>query len=101
MALAEAARHVRAESVPAEVRAAYSHAALGPLLESDRTATAVLLSMLETFLACDGSWARTAKALHLHVNTVHYRIQRIAHFAGRDLSLLSDRLDVWAALVCR
>ncbi|MFJ9867081.1 helix-turn-helix domain-containing protein [Streptomyces sp. NPDC101165] len=87
--------------VPAEVRAAYSRTVLGPLLESDRTATAVLLSTLETFLACDGSWARTAKALHLHVNTVHYRIQRIEHFTGRDLSLLSDRLDLWAALLCR
>ncbi|MFF5018141.1 helix-turn-helix domain-containing protein [Streptomyces sp. NPDC001165] len=30
-----------------------------------------------------------------------YRIQRIEHFTGRDLSLLSDRLDLWAALVCR
>ncbi|WP_336115776.1 PucR family transcriptional regulator [Streptomyces sp. PTD9-10] len=87
--------------VPAEVRAAYGRTVLGPLLESDRTATAVLLSTLETFLACDGSWARTVKALHLHVNTVHYRMQRIEHFTGRDLSLLSDRLDLWAALLCR
>ncbi|MFE2102711.1 PucR family transcriptional regulator [Streptomyces sp. NPDC059468] len=87
--------------MPAEVRAAYSRTVLGPLLESDRTATAVLLSTLETFLACDGSWARTVKALHLHVNTVHYRMQRIEHFTGRDLSLLSGRLDLWAALLCR
>ncbi|MFI1366149.1 helix-turn-helix domain-containing protein [Streptomyces griseochromogenes] len=87
--------------VPADVRAAYSRTVLGPLLESDRAATAVLLSTLETFLACDGSWARTAQALHLHVNTVHYRIQRIEHFTGRDLSRLSDRLDLWAALLCR
>ncbi|GGV10216.1 hypothetical protein GCM10010260_56110 [Streptomyces filipinensis] len=47
------------------------------------------------------SWARTAEALHLHVNTVHYRIQRIEHFTGRDLSRLRDRLDLWAALLCR
>ncbi|MEW1780281.1 helix-turn-helix domain-containing protein [Streptomyces sp. NPDC086777] len=55
----------------------------------------------ETFLACDGSWARTAEALHLHVNTVHYRMQRVEHFTGRDPSRLSDRLDLWAALLCR
>ncbi|MGW4910838.1 PucR family transcriptional regulator [Streptomyces sp. NPDC004270] len=61
----------------------------------------MLLSTLETFLACDGSWARTAEALHLHVNTVHYRMQRVEHFTGRDLSRLSDRLDLWAALMCR
>ncbi|OXZ00270.1 PucR family transcriptional regulator [Streptomyces diastatochromogenes] len=87
--------------VPADVRSAYSRTVLGPLLDTDRTATAVLLSTLETFLACDGSWARTAQALHLHVNTVHYRIQRIEHFTGRDLSRLRDRLDLWAALLCR
>ncbi|MFI6406360.1 helix-turn-helix domain-containing protein [Streptomyces sp. NPDC050548] len=62
---------------------------------------AVLLGILETFLACDGSWARTAEALHQHVNSVHYRIGRIECFTGRDLSRLYDRLDLWAALLCR
>ncbi|GHE09402.1 PucR family transcriptional regulator [Streptomyces alanosinicus] len=87
--------------VPAEVRTAYSRTVLGPLLESDRPAVAVLLSTLETFLACDGSWARTAQELHLHVNTVHYRVERVERLTGRDLSRLRDRLDLWAALMCR
>ena len=82
--------------VPAEVRTAYSRTVLGQLRSN-----AVLLETLETFLACDGSWARTAEALHLHVNSVHYRIGRIEHFTGRDLSRLYDRLDLWAALLCR
>ncbi|MFD4529691.1 helix-turn-helix domain-containing protein [Streptomyces sp. NPDC058470] len=56
---------------------------------------------METFLVHDGSWARTAEALHRHVNTVHYRIQRIEHVTGRGLSRLYDRLDLWAALLCR
>ncbi|MER6463124.1 PucR family transcriptional regulator [Streptomyces sp. NPDC001228] len=87
--------------VPADVRAAYSRTVLGPLLTGGRAASAMLVTTLETFLACDGSWARTAEALHLHVNTVHYRMQRVEHFTGRDLSRLSDRLDLWAALMCR
>ncbi|WP_406129078.1 helix-turn-helix domain-containing protein [Streptomyces sp. NBC_00989] len=82
--------------VPAEVRTAYSRTVLGELRSNT-----VLLETLETFLACDGSWARTAEALHLHVNSVHYRIGRIEHFTGRDLSRLYDRLDLWAALLCR
>ncbi|WP_033286999.1 helix-turn-helix domain-containing protein [Streptomyces sp. NRRL F-525] len=82
--------------VPAEVRTAYSRTVLGELRSN-----AVLLETLETFLACDGSWARTAEALHLHVNSVHYRIGRIEHFTGRDLSRLYDRLDLWVALLCR
>ncbi|MEV6118609.1 helix-turn-helix domain-containing protein [Streptomyces sp. NPDC052109] len=87
--------------VPSGVRAAFSRTVLGPLLDTGRPATAVLLSTLETFLACDGSWARTAQALHLHVNTVHYRVERIERLTGRDLSRLRDRLDLWAALLCR
>ncbi|MGW1916594.1 PucR family transcriptional regulator [Streptomyces sp. NPDC002076] len=83
------------------MRAAFSRAVLGPLLKADRPATAVLLSTLETFLACDGSWVRAAQALHLHVNAVHYRVERIERLTGRDLSRLRDRLDLWAALVCR
>ncbi|WP_439946025.1 PucR family transcriptional regulator [Streptomyces sp. BBFR109] len=86
--------------VPAEVRAAYSRTVLGPLLDPANASAAALLNTLRVFLAHDGSWARTAEALHLHVNTVHYRIQRIEHFTGRDLSRLRDRLDLWAALLC-
>ncbi|MCT9109097.1 helix-turn-helix domain-containing protein [Streptomyces mirabilis] len=87
--------------IPAEVRTAYSSVVLGPLLKAGNGSAAMLLHTLETFLAHDGSWARTAEALHLHVNTVHYRVQRIEHLTGRDLSRLTDRLDLWAALVCR
>ncbi|MFI5855752.1 PucR family transcriptional regulator [Streptomyces parvulus] len=87
--------------VPAEVRAAFSRSTLGPLLDTTGASAAALLNTLEVFLAHDGSWARTAEAMHLHVNTVHYRIRRIEHFTGRDLSRLSDRLDLWAALLCR
>lgn len=87
--------------VPVEVRAAFSRTVLGPLLDETNASASALLQTLETFLACDGSWARTAEVLHLHVNTVHYRIQRIEHFTGRDLSRLYDRADLWAALLSR
>ncbi|MFF8727172.1 PucR family transcriptional regulator [Streptomyces sp. NPDC015171] len=87
--------------IPTEVRVTYSRGVLGPLFDTESASAAALLNTLEVFLAHDGSWARTAEALHLHVNTVHYRIQRIEHFTGRDLSRLRDRLDLWAALLCR
>ncbi|MGW3402435.1 PucR family transcriptional regulator, partial [Streptomyces zhihengii] len=61
----------------------------------------MLLETLETFLAHDCSWARTAEALHVHVNTVHYRVERIEALTGRDLSRLDDRADLRAALLCR
>ncbi|MFJ4910053.1 PucR family transcriptional regulator [Streptomyces sp. NPDC093249] len=87
--------------VPADVRAAYLDTVLGPLLRAGRGSRAVLLETLEVFLAHDCSWTRTAEALHLHVNTVHYRIDRVEALTGRDLSSLDHRLDLRAALLCR
>jgi hypothetical protein len=87
--------------VPAEVRAVFSRAALGPLADSGKGSQPALLETLESFLAHNCSWTRTAEALHLHVNTVHYRIDRIRVLTGRDLTRLDHRLDLWAALLCR
>ncbi|MFB7010806.1 MULTISPECIES: helix-turn-helix domain-containing protein [unclassified Streptomyces] len=87
--------------VPHDVRAVYRETVLGPLLHADRASNATLLATLEVFLAHNCSWARTAEALHLHVNTVHYRIQRIESLTGRDISRLDHKLDLRAALLCR
>ncbi|WP_129292728.1 PucR family transcriptional regulator [Streptomyces lydicus] len=87
--------------VPADVRRAFSSRVLGPLAHAGSTSHRMLLETLESFLAHHGSWARTAATLHLHVNTVHYRIQRIETLTGRDLSRLDHKLDLQAALLCR
>ncbi|MEU8762426.1 PucR family transcriptional regulator [Streptomyces sp. NPDC048659] len=87
--------------IPAEVREVYRETVLGPLLGPGRASHATLLETLEVFLAHNCSWARTAEALHLHVNTVHYRIERVEALTGRDLSRLDHKLDLRAALLCR
>ncbi|WP_328608274.1 PucR family transcriptional regulator [Amycolatopsis sp. NBC_00345] len=86
--------------LPAAVRAAYRAEVLGPLLRHDASSPALLLDTLENFLAGNGSWTRTAEAMHVHVNTVHYRIERVEQLTGRDLSRLDHRLDLRAALLC-
>ncbi|MFD3998564.1 PucR family transcriptional regulator [Streptomyces sp. NPDC058548] len=86
--------------VPDAVREVYRATVLGPLLDGGRSGT-MLLDTLEVFLAHDCSWTRTAEALHIHVNTVHYRVERIETLTGRDLSRLEDRVDLSAALLCR
>lgn len=87
--------------VPADVRAAFSANALGPLAHGDSASHRTLLETLEAFLAHNCSWARTAETLHVHVNTVHYRIGRVETLTGRDLTRLDHRLDLRAALLCR
>ncbi|MFE7483290.1 helix-turn-helix domain-containing protein [Streptomyces sp. NPDC057552] len=87
--------------VPDDVRTAFGIHALGPLADAANPSHRMLLETLDTFLTHNGSWARTAEALHLHVNTVHYRIQRVELLTGRDLARLDHKLDLKAALLCR
>lgn len=58
-----------------------------------------LVRTLETFLRNSGSWTRCAEELHLHVNSVRYRVQRIQDLTGRDLSRMEDRVDFFLALL--
>ncbi len=74
---------------------------LGPLADSESDAHRTLLETVEVFLAHNCSWARTAEALHVHVNTVHYRIERVQRLTGRDLTRLDHRVGLRAALMCR
>jgi DNA-binding PucR family transcriptional regulator len=71
---------------------------LGALVDHDERTGGDLVETLRTFLACSGSWTRTADALHLHVNSVRYRIARVQELIGRDLGDFGDRVDVHLAL---
>ncbi|WP_188282760.1 PucR family transcriptional regulator, partial [Streptomyces sp. CBMA29] len=84
--------------VPDDVRRAFTARLLDPLRAYDRRHRADLIPTLEAFLECDGSWTRCATRLHLHVNTLRYRIGRIEQLTGRDLSRLEDKLDFFLAL---
>ncbi|MEZ3179066.1 PucR family transcriptional regulator ligand-binding domain-containing protein [Streptomyces pimonensis] len=84
--------------VPDDVRRAFTARLLGPLRDYDRRHRAELITTLEAFLDCDGSWTRCASRLHLHVNTLRYRVGRIEQLTGRDLSRLEDKLDFFLAL---
>ncbi len=85
-------------TVPDEVRRTFATRVLGPVLEYDERTGAGLRETLEAFLACSGSWSRASEQLHLHTNTVRYRIERIEQLTGRSLSNLEDRVDVFLAL---
>ncbi|HET6877386.1 MAG TPA: helix-turn-helix domain-containing protein [Jatrophihabitans sp.] len=85
-------------AVPDEVRRTFATRLLGPVLDHDRRNATGLRETLETFLNCSGSWSRAAELLHLHVNTVRYRIERVEQLTGRDLSRMEDRVDIFLAL---
>ncbi|MFF0493621.1 PucR family transcriptional regulator [Nocardia sp. NPDC004068] len=85
-------------SVPDEVRRMFRLRLLDPLTTYDRDNGADLVHTLRTFLETSGSWTRSAELLHVHVNTLRYRVTRIEELTGRDLSRLEDRVDFFLAL---
>ncbi|MGA4543050.1 PucR family transcriptional regulator [Uniformispora flossi] len=88
-------------AAPEGVRRGFRDRLLTPLLAYDARHQAELVTTLEAFLDCDGSWTRCAARLHVHVNTLRYRIGRIEELTGRDLSRLEDKVDFFLALRLR
>ncbi|GAA4582644.1 PucR family transcriptional regulator ligand-binding domain-containing protein [Planotetraspora phitsanulokensis] len=85
-------------TMPGDVRASFSRRLLGPLLDYDRAHQADLVRTLSVFLDSTGSWNACAERLHVHVNTVRYRIRRIEELTGKDLTSMADRVDLFLAL---
>lgn len=52
----------------------------------------MLSRTLEVWFSHDGNSAATANALHIHRNTLNYRIRRINEITGLDLARMEDRL---------
>ncbi|WP_173038380.1 helix-turn-helix domain-containing protein [Phytohabitans flavus] len=84
--------------VPADARDAFRDRLLGPLVAYDKAHDADLVRTLAEFLECGGSWSRCAERLHVHVNTLRYRISRVEALTGRDLGRFEDRVDFFLAL---
>ncbi|NJP90832.1 PucR family transcriptional regulator [Nonomuraea sp. FMUSA5-5] len=85
-------------TVPGDVRRSFAARLLSPLLDYDRRHQSELVRTLGIFLDCAGSWNACAERLHVHVNTVRYRVRRIEELTGRDLSTMADRVDFFLAL---
>jgi sugar diacid utilization regulator/putative methionine-R-sulfoxide reductase with GAF domain len=65
--------------------------ALGPLVGADARSGSEYVKTLEAYLGHDRHLQRTATFLHLHVNTLRYRINRIQDLLGIDLHDVDTR----------
>ena len=74
---------------------------LDPLVDQDAARGSALLPTLTAFLASGGRWAETAGALHVHVNTLRHRLERVEMLTTRDLDDPDDRVDFYLALRAR
>jgi purine catabolism regulator len=76
----------------------FYRATLVQLADYDRSQHGELLKTLEAFFENLGNLARTAEALHVHRNTLLYRISRISDISGLNLENAEDRLALWLSL---
>lgn len=72
--------------------------ALGPLLEADADGGFEYLKTLEVYLACDRHLEKTAASLHIHTNTVRYRLAKMQEKLGVDLHDVEMRFLLELAL---
>ncbi|MDT0439470.1 MULTISPECIES: helix-turn-helix domain-containing protein [Streptomyces] len=71
---------------------------LGPLLEYDARRGTRLLPTLRAYFDCGGSLTRAKDALHVHVNTVVQRLDRVQALLGADWNAPEQALELQLAL---
>lgn len=71
---------------------------LGELIEHERAHGTDYLATLTVYFNENNSPQRSAKRLHMHPNTVAYRVRRIEEITGLSMSSYSDRLMLQVAL---
>lgn len=79
----------------------FYHETLGPLLNSDSRSNGALIETLEGFFRCNGNLSETARSMHLHRNSLLYRLGRIEELLGRSLEDPELRLALQFALKIR
>jgi sugar diacid utilization regulator len=66
-------------------------------VQEDLASGGPLLATLRAYAAADLNAKQAAEQLHIHVNTAHYRLARIAERTGCDLRRVSDVIELLIA----
>lgn len=72
--------------------------ALGPLIEADSSHGSEYVKTLHAYLDADRHLERTANRLHVHPNTVRYRLAKAQRLLGVDLRDVNERFLLELAL---
>jgi purine catabolism regulatory family protein/PucR-like helix-turn-helix protein/diguanylate cyclase with GGDEF domain len=83
---------------PDELRRSVRDRVLGPLLAYDAAQGSDLVRTVRVFLEHSGSPTAAAKALHVHVNTLRYRVRKASEVLRLDLTDFPTQVDVYLAL---
>jgi len=106
LAMAAGSGVVRYEQVPIAILLAsapdaatvVAQAILGPVLALPPADCEMLLGTLAAWFADDGATSATAARLHVHRNTVRYRLRRVEELTGRSLTRPTGIAELHLAL---
>ncbi|MFD8965572.1 helix-turn-helix domain-containing protein [Streptomyces sp. NPDC059568] len=76
----------------------FVHRTIGDVVDYDRRRGTDLVRTLGAYFACGMSPARTKDALHVHVNTVAQRLERVGRLLGPDWQSPARALEIQLAL---
>ena len=71
---------------------------LGAVVEYDTEHSGGLVASVRVWLEHDRQTDRAARALHIHPNTLLYRIRRFEQISGRSLASTESLAEVWLAM---
>jgi purine catabolism regulator len=71
---------------------------LRPVLDYDEQHNSRLVETLDAFLQNQRSWQQTAQAMHIHRQTVMYRIRKVEALTSRDLADTNSLSELWLAV---
>ena len=76
----------------------YENTSLKKIKEYDCLHNQSFLETLETYLDNDSNTYEAAKALHIHTNTLNYRLKRIGEISDLDLKDFSQKMSIYLDL---
>lgn len=80
---------------PAHQLAAFVSQTIGPIVDRKE-----LLATLDAWVSCEGSRTAVAEQLHIHRNSVGYRLNRVAELTGLDATSFSGMHQLQSAMLC-
>jgi GAF domain-containing protein/sugar diacid utilization regulator len=76
----------------------FVHATIGPVLDYDARRSTDLVGTLDAYFSCGANLGRAKDLLHVHVNTVTQRLDRVAQLLGADWNSPERVLEIQLAL---
>ena len=82
---------------PAEAQALVDQV-LGELLEYDRAHSTRYVDTVRAFVRADGSWQHASAQVHVHKQTLGYRLRKVEELTGRGFARTQHLAEWWFAL---